>query len=98
MNSPNVMFTFFRKMTPCSLEQHMISSFRREADGNYTHLGYYAACSVDYLPTFRDNLLVPSSRVKNPWILTLEGTIAKRCVIARRNAFSSSPEVYRRFG
>ena len=29
-------------------------------------LGYYAACSGNSLPTFRDNLSVPSSRVKNP--------------------------------
>jgi hypothetical protein len=80
------MFTVFRKMKPCSLEQHTISSFGREADGNYALQGYYAACSVNYLPTFRDNLPVLSSRVKNPWILTLEGAIAKRCVIVRRNA------------
>jgi len=44
-------------------------------------------CSVwCYLPTFRDNISVTSSKVRNPWILTLEGTIDKRCVIARRNA------------
>jgi hypothetical protein len=29
------------------------------------HLGYYAASSGNSLPTFRDKLSVPSSRVKN---------------------------------
>jgi hypothetical protein len=29
-------------------------------------LGYYAARSGNFLPTFRDNLLVPSSGVKHP--------------------------------
>jgi len=29
-------------------------------------LGYYAASSDNFLPTFRDNLSVPSSGVKNP--------------------------------
>ena len=40
----------------------MISGFRREVDENCALLGYYAARSVNYLPTFRDNLSVPSSR------------------------------------
>jgi hypothetical protein len=31
--------------------------------------GYYAASRGDFLPTFRDNLSVPFSRVKNPWII-----------------------------
>jgi hypothetical protein len=33
---------------------------------NSTPLDYYAANSGDSLPTFRENLSVPSSRVKNP--------------------------------
>ena len=33
---------------------------------NYTLLGYYAASSDNFLPTFRDNLSVPSSRFKEP--------------------------------
>jgi hypothetical protein len=32
----------------------------------YDLLGYYAACSCNFLPTFWDNLSVPSSGVKNP--------------------------------
>ena len=32
---------------------------------NCALLGYYAASSGNFLPTFRDNLSVPSSRVKN---------------------------------
>jgi len=33
--------------------------------GNFTHLGYYAVSSGNLLPTFRDNLSVPSSGFKN---------------------------------
>ena len=33
---------------------------------NCAFLGYYAASSGSSLPKFRDNLLFPSSRVKNP--------------------------------
>jgi hypothetical protein len=33
---------------------------------NCTRLGYYAASCGNCLPTFRDNLSVPSSRVKSP--------------------------------
>jgi hypothetical protein len=40
---------------------------------NYTLLGYYAASSGSFLPTFRYNVSVPSSGVKNSsgffWIL-----------------------------
>jgi hypothetical protein len=33
---------------------------------NCTPLGYYGASSGNFLPTFRDNLSVPSSGFKNP--------------------------------
>jgi len=33
---------------------------------NCALLGYYAATSGNFLPTFRDNLMVPSSGFKNP--------------------------------
>ena len=39
--------------------------FRREADENCALLGYYAASRGNFLPTFRDNLSVPSSGVKS---------------------------------
>jgi len=42
----------------------MVSNFRREVDENYTVMGYYAASSGKSLPTFWDNLSVPSWRVK----------------------------------
>jgi hypothetical protein len=42
----------------------MISDFRHYVDEICALLGYYAALSGSSLPTFRDNLLVPSSRVK----------------------------------
>jgi hypothetical protein len=43
----------------------VISGFRCEVDENCALLGYYAAYSGNALPTFRDNLSVPSSRVNN---------------------------------
>jgi hypothetical protein len=39
------------------------SGFRRDVD-NCTLLGYYAAANGNPLSTFRDNVSVPSSRVK----------------------------------
>jgi len=44
----------------------MISGFRHEVDQNCVLLGCYAASSSNSLPTFWDNLSVPSSRVKGP--------------------------------
>ena len=41
----------------------MISGFRCEVDENCALLSYYAACSANFLPTFRDNLSAPSSKV-----------------------------------
>jgi len=46
------------------------SGFRLSVDDICAILGYYAAYSGNSLPKFRDNLLVPSSSVKNS--LTLE--------------------------
>jgi hypothetical protein len=42
-----------------------ISGFRRVVNGNGALLGYYAATSGNFLPTFRDHLSVPSSGAKN---------------------------------
>jgi hypothetical protein len=42
----------------------MISGFRRDVDEICILLGYYATSSGNPLPTFRDNVSVPSSRVK----------------------------------
>ena len=39
----------------------MISGFRREVKENYVIVGYYAARSGNFLPTFRNNLSVSSS-------------------------------------
>jgi hypothetical protein len=43
----------------------MISGFRREVAENYALLDYYAPSGSNFLPTFRDNLSVPSSGFKN---------------------------------
>jgi hypothetical protein len=48
----------------------VISGFRRDVEETCDLLGYYAALSGSLLPTFRDNLSVPSSRVKRKMELT----------------------------
>ena len=50
----------------CTQALWMISSFRREVDGNCALLGYYAASSGNFLPTFRDNSSFPSTGFRNP--------------------------------
>jgi hypothetical protein len=44
----------------------LISGFRLDVDEICGLLGYYTASCGNYLPTIRDNLSVPSSRVKIP--------------------------------
>jgi len=61
----------------------MIPDFRREVGVNCALLGYYAASSSDSLQTFRHNLSVPSSRVKNP-LLSAQSP-RKRAVINLEN-------------
>jgi len=41
-----------------------MSYFSSEVDEHSALLDYYAACSGNSLPAFRDNLPVPSSRIK----------------------------------
>jgi hypothetical protein len=48
----------------CIFATCVTSGFSREADENCALLGYYAACSGNSLPTLRDKLSVPSSKVK----------------------------------
>jgi len=42
----------------------VISDFHNEADKNCVFLGYYELSSGNFLPTFWDNLSVPSSSVQ----------------------------------
>jgi len=42
----------------------VISDFRREVGGICAPLDYYASSSGNFLPAFRDNIAVPSSRIK----------------------------------
>jgi hypothetical protein len=42
----------------------LISGFRREVTENCAPPGFYAASSGNFLPKFRDNLPIPSARVK----------------------------------
>jgi hypothetical protein len=45
----------------------VISGFRGDSDELCNLMGYYAASSGNPLPTFRDNLSVPYSRVEKYW-------------------------------
>jgi hypothetical protein len=47
----------------------VIPSFRLEVDENCALRGYYAMSSCNSLPTFRDNLSAPSSRIKELLLL-----------------------------
>ena len=48
-----------------------ISDFRREVNANRARLGYYTASSGNLLSTFRGNISVPCSRVKNIFLWSL---------------------------
>ena len=50
---------------PDSPISYLISGFLCDVDEVCALLTCYAACNGNYLPTFQDNLSVPSSRVKN---------------------------------
>jgi len=52
-----------QKSTTCIIA---ISDFHSKMAENCALLGYNAASSGNFLPTFRDNLLFPSSGFKNP--------------------------------
>jgi len=54
----------------------VISGFHCERNENCANLACYAACRDNSLPTFRDKLLVPSSKVKNPFLTLEDGMCA----------------------
>jgi hypothetical protein len=49
--------------------QHILNNSHEE---NCTLLGYYVASCGNCLLTFRDNVLVPSSKIRIPRLLTFE--------------------------
>jgi hypothetical protein len=51
------------RMKDC--DENVISGFRREVAENCALLGCYSASGVNFLPTFRDKLPVPSSGSKH---------------------------------
>ena len=54
----------------------LISGFRRDVDVICSLLGNYTASCGNYLPTFRDNVSVPSSWVKIPrWKAILDSIL-----------------------
>jgi hypothetical protein len=70
-----------------------ISDLHREVDGNCALLGCYAPCGGNFLPTFRDNLPVPSSRAKKFEFLTLEdgpGGLSRN--VGKHQTLRNSPE------
>jgi len=54
-----------------------VSGFRHEEDANWALLGCCSATSGEFLPTFRDNLLVPSLKGQESKMLTSEDGTAK---------------------
>jgi len=76
---------------------YVTAGFHRDVDENCAVLGYSAASSGNFLPTFRDNLSVPSSGVKNQFIgvLTLEdgaGRFSRNGVINYHYSLRNDPE------
>jgi hypothetical protein len=65
------------------LEECMISGFHRGVDENCTLLDHDVASSGNSLPTFRDNVSGPYSRVKNPF---RKDITTSRCVTNQKNA------------
>ena len=63
---------------------------KHSSSENFALLGYYAAHSGDFLPTFRDNLWIPSSAYKNPkfwfliWIIFISFYAASSDIFCRR--------------
>jgi hypothetical protein len=69
VHSENARYLAIHKLTSSTYKNTkeykcVISGFRREVHENCALLGYYAAHSGNTLPTFRDNLSVPSSSFK----------------------------------
>jgi hypothetical protein len=61
-----ILFPISSTMPGMALFVHtLISGFRRNIDEICGRLGYYAALCGNCLPTFRDNVSVPSSWVKS---------------------------------
>ena len=55
-----------------------MSGFRREVDESCTLLGYYAASSDNFLPTFRDSLSVSTSEEYNSFVFLTHEDAADR--------------------
>ena len=62
----------------------MIAGFHREVYEIGFLLGYYAASSDNFLPTFRDNLSVPSSKGRDNLSVPSSSVKTTPCVIAQR--------------
>jgi hypothetical protein len=64
----------------------VILGFRSDVDEKCALLGYYVASSGNSLPTFRDNLSIPSSRSRMVVTLRRLGITTTRCVITQKSA------------
>jgi hypothetical protein len=63
----------------------MISGFRRDGDETCALLGYYTASCGNCLPTFRDNVSVPSS----PATYNVDSVLAV-CILGTPSSFTLS--------
>jgi hypothetical protein len=63
-----LLFFYLETLSNTSID---ISGFPRDVDDICGLLGYYAASSGNPLPTFRENVSLPSSRVKKYFLLGL---------------------------
>jgi hypothetical protein len=76
------------RKTPIFITAHItfISGFRRDVDVICGLLGNYTASCCNYLPTFRDNVSVPSSRVKIP---RRKGTTRRRVITQKPTDYTA---------
>jgi hypothetical protein len=61
----------------------MILGFHRYVDEICALLGYYAASFGNCLPTFQDNISVPSSKVILRFIIGLENILRKKYTLCK---------------
>jgi hypothetical protein len=90
--SPASLFRF--DLIVVTLYRALISGFRRDVDIICGLLGDYMASCGNYLPTFRDNVSVPSSRVEIP--RRKESVVPKRrkIITSRRRVITQKTTDY----
>jgi hypothetical protein len=59
----------------------VIWGLHSNVDEHWALLGHYAASSVDFLPTFRDNISIPSSRLNHDETERLSRNVGKKLTL-----------------